>query len=82
MNTKDFKYRVKTRHVVPSNYVSGHPVRLFGIYLYTQWEVAKEGYPWTCSNCFDVTVFERGKLCDSCIISKAKKLVSSYKLKK
>lgn len=78
----NFKYKVITRHIVPANWLRGTPVRLFGIYLYTKWEVAKEGYPWTCSKCFGVTVFEKHKMCDDCIISTAKKLTSSYKLKK
>ncbi len=78
----DKTYKVITRKVCPQNWVSGTPVRLFGIYLYTKWTVALEGYGWTCAKCFVPTVYEKGKWCNDCIVSEAKKLVSSYKLKK
>ncbi len=74
-------YKIKTRNITPENWSSGRPVKLFGIYLYTIWTVAKEGYEWQCNNCFNVTVKNKFEICDDCIISKAKKLTASYKLK-
>ena len=67
MNT----YKVRTRNIVPENWSSGTPVRIFGMYLYTVWRVAKDGYEWQCNNCFGTTVKNKFDICDECIIKKA-----------
>lgn len=66
MNT----YTVRTRHIIPENWCSGMPVRLFGIYLYTKWRIAKEGYKWQCNECFNCTVKHKFDLCNECKIEK------------
>lgn len=67
-------YKVKSRNIIPQNWTSGRPVKLFGIYLYTVWTVAKEGYPWNCNHCFNKAVYQKYKMCDECIIEMAKLL--------
>lgn len=65
-NMSKLTYTTISRKTFPKNWVSGHPVRLFGIYLWSIFKIAKPGYPWTCAKCFDTTVYEKGKVCDKC----------------